>query len=275
TARPAAGSAAAVAAAASPAGPKTTDGRPIAGDSGISPPPSNAMDAASPAPPGTAATPPHEQLSGPQLPAASASIGAPHPAGGLSVTVASPPISPKPGASTEAPPQPALLQGPVPSSQPPALEEIRLARDFLAIAGLANARLIMADKPPALASFAAVWRSDAAAGAVKIIPASRDVSGIGIASDLIAVDPRMCKGNFSAARSHTLVGRNEVYSAILSCTQSGERRTAQYFVTPRRQGGFVVFAVVGSGPGGAATGVVQQRIDQFTRAAARAAQKDG
>jgi hypothetical protein len=123
------------------------------------------------------------------------------------------------------------------------VEEIRLAQNFLLGAGLPNANLIDTGKPAALASFTAVWRSDEAAGAVKIILPGRDVTGAGIASDLISVDPKLCKGDFAAARSSEVVDGSVVFRAALSCVEGRDDRTAQYFVTPRRRGGFVVFAL--------------------------------
>lgn len=164
---------------------------------------------------------------------------------------------------------------PVQPTQPTASEEIKLAQDFFTTARLSNARLVVTDKPAALASFAAVWRSDNAAGAVKIIPPGPDVSGIAIASNLIAVDPQMCQGNFATARSSATIERNVVFSAVLSCTEANEQRSAQYFITQRRQGGFVVFAVVGSGAADGSAGSDQQRLDLLAKAAARAAQDGG
>jgi len=78
----------------------------------------------------------------------------------------------------------------------------------------------------------------------------RDVTGIAIASDLISIDPKLCKGNFAAARSSDLVDGDVVFRAALSCEEGQNDRTAQYFVTPRRRGGFVVFAVIGNNGGG-------------------------
>ncbi|HTV44913.1 MAG TPA: hypothetical protein VMF05_06320 [Stellaceae bacterium] len=282
SARPATKTAASVVAATSSSNPDITGSPRIAGDGTTPPPPASVSPASAssasvsggslPAPPGSIATNPREQSPGPQLRVAAASTASLPRAAGLSVTVAPSPVAaPDSAAIASLAARPAASQQQVPPSQPPALEEIRLAHDFFTSAGLPNARLVTTDKPPALAGFAAVWRSDAAAGAVKIIPPGRNVSGVGIASDLIAVDPRMCNGDFTAERSSEIIDHDRVFSAILSCTEAGEQRTAQYFVTPRRQGGFVVFAVVRSDPAGAP----QQRIDQFTRAAARAAGNDG
>jgi hypothetical protein len=162
----------------------------------------------------------------------------------------------------------------VPPAARPDLEEVRLAQDFFTTAQLPNARLIVTDKPAALASLTVVWRSDDAAGAVKIIAPGPDVTGIGIASDLIAVDPRMCHGNFASARASTNVNGDMVLSAVLSCTESNEERAAEYFIAPRRKGGFVVFAVVGSSAVDANARSDRERIDLMTRAAARAAGND-
>jgi hypothetical protein len=199
------------------------------------------------------------------------------PAAAQSLTASAAPEAPASLAAAAAPgfaPLPEAVQPPQPAT-PTEIEEVRLARDFFTTAQLPNARLAFTDKPAALAGFAAVWRSDAAAGTVKIIPPGSDVSGIGIASNLIAVDPRMCKGNFASSRSSAAVDSSVVVSAVLSCTEANEQRTAQYYIAPRRRGGFVVFAVIGrSGPGGAAL-CDQQRIDLFTRAALRAADNGG
>jgi hypothetical protein len=183
---------------------------------------------------------------------------------------------PRPPAAAPAPaisPAPPTTEAVSPAAGP-GLEEVRLAQDFFTTAQLPNARLIVTDKPAALASFTAVWRSDDAAGAVKIIAPGPDVSGIGIASDLIAVDPRMCHGNFASARASTDVNGDMVLSAVLSCTESNEERAAKYFIAPRRKGGFVVFAVVGSSAVDANARSERQRIDLMTRAAARAAGND-
>jgi hypothetical protein len=256
----------------------------------------NAGPAASETPPARAAAPP----------AANAAMPSAHPASVVPPAPAPPAPSPRVGASpapqTPPPPAavpsvgdstaldtsrpPAVAAGPAFSSPPQitgalptvtatAIEEVRLAQDFFTAAQLPNARLAVTNKPPALAGFTAVWRSDNAAGAVKIIAPGPDVSGIGIASDLIAVDPRMCKGDFASARSSANIDNNVVLSAVLSCAEGNEQRTAQYFIAPRRKGGFVAFAVVGSSAVDASARFDRQRIDLLARAAARAAGNDG
>ena len=158
---------------------------------------------------------------------------------------------------------------------PTDFEEVRLAQDFFTAAQLPNARIVVTDKPAALSSFAAVWRSDNAAGAVKIIPPGPDVSGLAIASNLIAVDPKMCSGDFTSARSSSQIDNGVVYSATLSCTEQNEERTARYFITPRPRGGFVVFAVVGASKAGTVAASARQSVDALAKAAMRAVGNGG
>ncbi len=229
--------------------------------------------AAAPLPVVPAVLPTHSMSATPPTSAAVASESAPLSAVAPSITDVAALDMPRPSAAAVTPAfsPPPQTTGAMPPATATDLEEFRLAQDFFTTAQLPNARLVVTDKPVALAGFTAVWRSDNAAGAVKIIPPAHDVSGIGIASDLIAVDPRMCKGDFASARSTTNVDSNVVFSVILSCNVSNEQRTAEYFITGRRKGGFVVFAVVGSSLVDAGARPDQQRIDLLTRAAVRAA----
>ena len=123
------------------------------------------------------------------------------------------------------------------SDDPAEPEEIKFAENFLLAARLPNARLIDTGKPPALAGFKAVWKSGDAAGAVKIIPPGPEVSGLAITSELIAVDPRLCKGNFAAARSSTIIDRGIVFSASLSCTDMQSERSTSILSLPARKEG--------------------------------------
>jgi hypothetical protein len=148
-------------------------------------------------------------------------------------------------------------------------EEVRLAKNFLSAAGLPNARLIDTDKPTALASFRAVWKSENTAGAVRIIPPSPEASGLRIASELISIDPKLCKGNFAAARSSETIDGNIVFNAVLSCADAQNERITQFFITPRAKGGAVVFAVIGD-YADRATAADRQKLDMLGRAAIQA-----
>lgn len=166
----------------------------------------------------------------------------------------SPPTPPPPPAAAATPPQ---IRAQIPRTlvtrDVTEFEEIKLAQNFLLAAGLPNAHLIDTAKPAALASFTAVWRSDEAAGAVKIIYPGREATGASIASDLISVDPKLCKGIFGVARSSEVVDGAIVFRAALSCVDAKDDRTVQYFVTPRQRGGFVVFAVIRNNAAGGST----------------------
>ncbi len=152
-----------------------------------------------------------------------------------------------------------------------AREEYRLAAQFVAKAGMRGAQLIPADKPPPLADFTAVWQSPNAAGAVKIIPSGPNVSALGIASNLIAVDPQLCHGDFSAARFRTDIGDRAVFSAVLSCFEANVQRLTEYFVAPLRESGYAVFVVIRR-QAGAPSSVDRQGIEDLSRAAIEAIQ---
>jgi hypothetical protein len=191
---------------------------------------------------------------------------APSPAPPLTLTSFAPMTSTAPSSATAPEVSPATAT---------AVEEVRLATDFLSKAGLQNGRLVTSDKPPALADFGAVWRSEDAAGAVKIIPARPEISGIAIASNLIAVDPQLCKGDFSAARFRTDIDNSVVFSAVLSCNEASEQRVTEYFIARRHQGGFVVFAVIRSNVAGETLNFDWQKINVLSKAAVQAVESQG
>ena len=202
----------------------------------------------------------------PTAPQATAAIEPPAPSAAAPASAA----ATAPAASASAPPVVLAPRSTLMARDPTEVEEVRLTKSFLMAAHLPNAHLVDTDKPSALASFRAVWRSDDASGAVKIIPPTRDVSGIGIATELISVDPRLCKGNFASARSRDVVDNAEVYRAVLSCSDGQGELTAQYFITSRRQGGFVVFVVIGDTGSGDVATVDGEKADLFDRAVIQA-----
>lgn len=234
-------------------------------------PPAEAPAALPPAalPPAALPSPASEEPAASTPPAASEEPAAPASPAASEGLAALPPAAPA------AMPMPAALT-PLPAIRIPAarggaaLDEIALATNFLLAAGLPNARLVNADKPPALASFRAVWRADNAAGAVKIIPAGREVTGVGIASELISVDPKLCKGDFTSARTSESVDGGVVFRAVLSCADPQSELTTQYLITPlRKGGGFAVFAVIANG-GANRAGPNGRKPDIFNRAAVQA-----
>lgn len=236
-----------------------TDGSPAASGAerdGAGEPPTTSLRAIAPARPAPPAAEKPAATPQPRLP--------PSASPPLAFTSVAPSAAPSSAIAPEAPPATAT-----------AIEEVRLATGFFTKAGLQDGRLVVSDKPPALADFGAVWRSEDAAGAVKIIPPGPDVSGLAIASNLIAVDPQLCKGDFSAARLRTDVDNNVVFSAVLSCSEASEQRVTEYFITPRHQGGFVVFAVIHSKAVGETPGFDWQKIDGLSKAAILAVEGQG
>ena len=150
---------------------------------------------------------------------------------------------PMPGARTQSPPARAAPRRPGArqhaltrrAEDPAEPEEIRLAKNFLLAARLPNARLIDTDKPRALAGFRAVWKSEDAAGAVKIIPPGPEVTGLASPRELIAVDPQLCKGNFAAARSSTVIDRRHRVQRGSLLHRCAERAGHPVFRHPSRR----------------------------------------
>ena len=129
------------------------------------------------------------------------------------------------------------------------IEEMQLATNFLLAAHLSNAHVISrADAPVQLASIGTVWKADDSAGAVKIVTAKQNQSGLDLASELIANDAKTCQGKFASARSSELVDNDVVYRASTSCGDSKGEHLLQYFITPWHKESFAIFAVAGSMP---------------------------
>ena len=79
---------------------------------------------------------------------------------------------------------------------------------------------------------------------MKIIPADPSVKGIDVAAAVVAADAKDCRGKFASARSSDLVDSDVVFRGFSSCEDSAGSRLAQYFIVPRKKGGFALFAVV-------------------------------
>jgi hypothetical protein len=59
-----------------------------------------------------------------------------------------------------------------------------------------------------------------------------------------AADSRQCKGKFASGRVSELVDSDVVFRGFATCEDSGGSRIAQYFIVPRKKGGFVMFSVL-------------------------------
>jgi hypothetical protein len=134
------------------------------------------------------------------------------------------------------------------TNQPQALEyqveAVQLASNFLIKAQLQNAHIVDRSEMSAeLASYGAAWRSEEAAGFVRIIPTTADVKGLDVAATVIGNDAKACKGKFASGRMSELVDSDVVFLGLASCEDSDGSRIAQYFIVPRKKGGFVMFSV--------------------------------
>ena len=132
-----------------------------------------------------------------------------------------------------------------PSTPELQIEAMEFASNFILKAALNNARVLSrAETPPTLVSNGAAWRSDDAIGFVRIIPAQAGLKGLDVASAIVANDAKDCKGKFASARNSELVDSDVVFRGMSSCEDSERASISQYFILPRKKGGFVLFSVV-------------------------------
>jgi hypothetical protein len=149
------------------------------------------------------------------------------------------------------------------------IEAIELASNFILRTELHNPRVLgRAETPTAVASTGAAWSSDEAVGFVKIIPAKEGMKGLDVASAVVAMDARDCKGKFASARSSELVDSDVVFRGFSSCEDSAGPRLSQYFIVSRKKGGFVLFSVVSNMKTEAAKTITRdERLADFRKAA--------
>ncbi len=146
-----------------------------------------------------------------------------------------------------APPQTgsSLTPGSGPSTPELQLEAMEFASNFILKASLNNPRVLSrAETPPTLVNNGAAWRSDDAIGFVRIIPGQGGLKGLDVASAIVGNDAKDCKGKFASARNSELVDSEVVFRGMSSCEDSERASISQYFILPRKKGGFVLFSVV-------------------------------
>lgn len=161
------------------------------------------------------------------------------------------------------------------TSTPPEIqiEAIELASNFILKSALRNPKVLTrSETPVSLASYGAAWRSDEAAGFVKIVPAQDGVRGLDVASTIVANDAKDCKAKFASGRTSELVDSEVVFRGFSSCEDSDGVRLSQYFIVSRKKGGFVLFSVVASSKGEEARAFQKdERLVDFKKAALIAA----
>ena len=74
---------------------------------------------------------------------------------------------------------------------------------------------------------------------------------------------RGCQGRFASGRTTDTVEGASVLRGFSSCENGGDTKYSEFYVLPRKQGGFVMFSVVTTGDGS----LHQQRRTDFQRAA--------
>ena len=149
--------------------------------------------------------------------------------------------------------QPAHERAPVPvqsslkadAPQEFGIEAMELATNFILKSALKNPGIAdRAEISPSLVSNSAGWKSDEAYGFVRIVAQDRDTKGIEVASAIAAADAKECKGKFASGRVAELIDSEVVFRGFAACDDTDGARSAQYFVIPRKKGGFIVFSVI-------------------------------
>lgn len=157
------------------------------------------------------------------------------------------------------------------------MEAIQLATNFILATRLSNPKVLnRAETPVAFASFGAAWKSDEAVGAVKIVPPDGGkTNGLDVAAAIAADDSRSCKSKFASGRVSELIDSEVVFRGFSSCDDSDGARTAQYFIVPRKGGGFIIFSVGhfdSVAEAGSPPLTSDENLEGFQKAALRASQ---
>lgn len=75
-------------------------------------------------------------------------------------------------------------------------------------------------------------------------PPQSNVSGLDIAAAIVGNDAKECKGKFASARNSELLDSEVVFRGMSSCEDSEHSAIAEYFIFPRKAGGFIMFSVL-------------------------------
>lgn len=164
------------------------------------------------------------------------------------------PGTPAPGGNTPA------VAGHDPSLQ---LEAVTLATNFLLRTQLPEPKVLSGSEAPSGVGANAVgWRASGATGIVRIMPGA-NLKDVDVAAAVASSDARGCRGWFASGRTTDNIEGGSVLRGFSSCENGGDARYSEYYVLPRKQGGFVMFSVVSSGDGS----LHQQRRADFQKAA--------
>jgi hypothetical protein len=153
------------------------------------------------------------------------------------------------------------------------LEAVQLATNFILNSKLQNPRVLArAETPSQFVSFGAAWTSDEVVGAVKIVPPDPNTKGLDVAAAVAGADAKECKGKLASGRVSELVDSEVVFRGFSSCEDTDGERMAEFFVVPRKQGGFVIFSVVSNAQAGLPQNSHDDSLMGFQKAALTATQ---
>ena len=149
------------------------------------------------------------------------------------------------------------------------IEAVELASNFILKTSLRNPQVLSrSETPSAIAASGAAWRSDEAAGFVRIIVPREGMKGIDVTAAIVAGDAKDCGGKFASGRMSELVDSDVVFRGFSSCEDSAGARISQYFLVSRKKGGFVLFSVVSNMKTEEARTVAKdERLADFRKAA--------
>jgi hypothetical protein len=126
------------------------------------------------------------------------------------------------------------------------MEAMQLASNFILKASTLTHPSLVArsETPVSISSTGAAWKADNAAGFVRIIPPRPNVVGLDVAAAIVGNDAKECKGKFASARNSELVDSEVVFRGMSSCEDSEKSVITEYFIFPRKGGGFIMFSVL-------------------------------
>ena len=126
------------------------------------------------------------------------------------------------------------------------LEAMQIASNFIVkAANLSHPSILnRSETPISVASTGAAWKADNATGFVRIIPPQQNVAGLDVAAAIVGNDAKECRGKFASARNSELIDSEVVFRGMSSCEDSEKSVIAEYFVFPRKAGGFIMFSVL-------------------------------
>jgi hypothetical protein len=125
------------------------------------------------------------------------------------------------------------------------LEAMQIASNFILKASLTHPTILSRSETPAsVASTGAAWKADNATGFVRIVPPQPNVTGLEVAAAIVGNDAKDCKGKFASGRNSELVDSEVVFRGMSACEDSRGSVIAEYFIFPRKKGGFILFSVL-------------------------------